>query len=772
MASTTQTKKNTRKKSTRKKNTKKVDFRDTKLFSEIVGLIFVLFGSFGFYALVAKEAGAIGNSLGSLFHFLFGKSSYLFTIFIIVLGIYFIVKGLTYWMSVVLPLALFTLNFSIAITMIDDLIIENIFSLNIFQTALHTNDGGGFIGIFFTSILVKLFSTYGTIIILLITTLIASILISRKSLYEGIVEFRENHKNRPKRKILPNLEFPIEKPALSKSKRHSILKEKPYTEPEEIVVNKDEKIKILDYADIRNKNIETNPTTNKGIKVKNQKEVEEKIIQLEDQTSNGPLIQEHIPKDYVFPSPDLLNTPIPANPNSKKEIIHNASTLEKTLRDFGINTKVVEVSMGPSVTRYELQLEPGVKVSKIVNLSNDLALSLATTSVRIEAPIPGKSAVGIEVPNKETAIVNIREVLDSTTFKNFNSKICFALGKELSGNVVVGDLAKMPHVLIAGATGSGKSVCINSIIASILYKATPEEVKLILIDPKMVELNNYNGIPHLLIPVVTEPKHAAGALNWAIKEMTERYKTFKDQGVRDINRYNQVVGEKGKKLMPRLVIIIDELADLMMVSPREVENAICRLAQLARAAGIHLVLATQRPSVDVITGLIKANVPSRISFAVSSSVDSRTILDMGGAEKLLGRGDMLYHPVGEAKPVRIQGTFISDIEVEKVVEFVKQQGDPSYSEKVIEEIKDVKVAKDHDDFEDDMLPQAIELTLESDTISTSMIQRKLRVGYARAGRIIDEMEEKGIISGPEGSKPRRVLLSKEAYYENMKSQEE
>lgn len=772
MASTTQTKKNTRKKSTRKKNTKKIDFKETKLFSEIIGLIFVLFGLFGFYALISKEAGAVGNSLESLLHFLFGKSSYLFTIFIIVLGGYFVVKGLTYWMSVVLPLVLFTLNFSIAVTMMDDIIVEDIFSLNIFQTALNTNDGGGFIGIFFASILVKLFSTYGTLIILLITTLIASILISRKSLYEAIIKFRENYKARPERRILPILEFPMEKPAIKKPKKQSVSEVHPSVESEELPVSKDEKIKILDYADVRSKNVETNPAINKEIKVKNQKEVEEKIIQLEDQINKGPLIQDHIPKDYIFPSLELLNTPIPANPNSKKEIIYNASTLEKTLRDFGINTKVVEVSMGPSVTRYELQLEPGVKVSKIVNLSNDLALSLATTSVRIEAPIPGKSAVGIEMPNKETSIVNIREVLDSTTFKNFNSKICFALGKELSGNVVVGDLAKMPHILIAGATGSGKSVCINSIIASILYKATPEEVKLILIDPKMVELNNYNGIPHLLIPVVTEPKHAAGALNWAIKEMTERYKAFKDQGVRDINRYNQVIGAKGKKLMPRLVIIIDELADLMMVSPREVENAICRLAQLARAAGIHLVLATQRPSVDVITGLIKANVPSRISFAVSSSVDSRTILDMGGAEKLLGRGDMLYHPVGEAKPVRIQGTFISDIEVEQVVEFVKKQGDPSYSEKVIEEIKDVKVAKDNDDFEDDMLPQAIELTLESDTISTSMIQRKLRVGYARAGRIIDEMEEKGIISGPEGSKPRRVLLSKEAYYEDMKSQEE
>ncbi|HCX64881.1 MAG TPA: cell division protein FtsK, partial [Eubacteriaceae bacterium] len=465
------------------------------------------------------------------------------------------------------------------------------------------------------------------------------------------------------------------------------------------------------------------------------------------------------PMAYRYPPLRLLRyNPSVQEKGQRKEVQKRADLLEATLKEFGVLAKITEVSVGPTVTRYELQPEPGVKVSKIVNLSNDIALSLATSDVRIEAPIPGKAAVGIEVPNQTSHHVYLKEIIQSSEFKSNESKLTFALGKKLTGAAVVADISKMPHLLIAGATGSGKSVCINSMIISILYKAHPDEVKMILIDPKMVELNNYNGIPHLLIPVVTDPKQASSALNWAIKEMTERYQAFKDAGVRDINGYNMQAKEKGKERMPRIVIIIDELADLMMVSPREVENAICRLAQLARAAGIHLVLATQRPSVDVITGLIKANIPSRISFSVSSQTDSRTILDTGGAEKLLGSGDMLYHPVGKSKPLRVQGAFISDEEVEQVVTHVKGGAKPEYDEQVLDEIKDGGVSVDSDDYDDDMLPKAIELAVQYGKISTSQLQRKLRLGYSRAGRLIDEMEERGIISGPQGSKPRDLLM--------------
>ncbi|MPW25818.1 hypothetical protein GC105_08450 [Alkalibaculum sp. M08DMB] len=757
--STATTRKKTNKKTSKRKASKKVSFTETKIFSEIIGLTMILVGIYSFYSLMVSEPGTIGKSLYFLLYFAMGKASYIITFLLIILGIYFIMKGITYWKSIVLPMILFTVNISIFITIIDNLIINPVFSRQVLDVALNAQDGGGIIGIFLTALLVSLFSVKGTIIILTITTLISIILMTQKSLYDGYLHLKSAYNSRPEKSDASKIKEPKEE-----TKPDKPLQDKNH---DESVKN----IKILDYSEVRSKKNKDPNDLKKTESEKNNHKIEEKISQLEEQTKSGPINNEYVPIKYSFPSLELLIPPVTINSNSKKEILINAKILEKTLQDFGVKAKVVEVSMGPSVTRYELQLEAGVKVSKIVNLSNDLALSLATTNVRIEAPIPGKAAVGIEVPNKDTAVVNIREVLESKQFKDYESKICFALGKELSGSVVVGDIAKMPHVLIAGATGSGKSVCINSIITSILYKASPEEVKLILIDPKMVELNNYNGIPHLLIPVVTDPKHASGALNWAIKEMTERYKLFKDSGVRDINRYNEVVIGKDKAQMPRIVIIIDELADLMMVSPREVENAICRLAQLARAAGIHLVLATQRPSVDVITGLIKANVPSRISFAVSSMVDSRTILDVGGAEKLLGRGDMLYNPVGESKPIRIQGTFISDTEVEEVVNFVKKQGEVNYNEKVIEEIKDVNVSTDQDDFEDDMMPQALALTLELDNISTSMIQRKLRVGYSRAGRIIDEMESKGIISGPEGSKPRKVLISKDEYDNSIKKNE-
>lgn len=445
---------------------------------------------------------------------------------------------------------------------------------------------------------------------------------------------------------------------------------------------------------------------------------------------------------------------------------NNAKKLIETLASFGVGAKIINISKGPSVTRYELQPDYGVKVSKIVNLTDDIALNLAATGVRIEAPIPGKAAIGIEIPNKDVTPVFLRDVIESNEFRNHPSKLAFSVGKDITGNVVIADIAKMPHLLIAGATGSGKSVCINTLITSILYKASPEEVKLLMVDPKVVELSIYNGIPHLLIPVVTDPKKAAGALNWAVQEMTIRYKLFADNSVRDLKGYNHLMRERGESILPQIVIIIDELADLMMVAANEVEDCICRLAQMARAAGMHLVIATQRPSVDVITGVIKANVPSRISFAVSSQIDSRTILDMAGAEKLLGRGDMLFNPLGMAKPLRVQGGLITDKEVESIVSFIKSNYDCVYDEEVLEKIDKNSEATQLDSANDDeLLPQVINMVIEQGQASTSLLQRKFKLGYSRAARIVDQMEANGIVGPFEGSKPRKVLITKQQWME-------
>ena len=423
---------------------------------------------------------------------------------------------------------------------------------------------------------------------------------------------------------------------------------------------------------------------------------------------------------------------------------------------------------GPAITRYELQPAAGVKVSRIVSLVDDIALNMAAVGVRIEAPIPGKAAIGIEIANDDIATVHLRDVLESDESLRHPSRLAVALGKDIAGKNIIADLARMPHLLIAGATGSGKSVCINTIIASIIYRATPEEVRLILIDPKKVELSVYNGIPHLLVPVVTDPKKASGALNWAVMEMDERYKRFADVGVRDIRGYN-AQRRADEPLMPQIVVIIDELSDLMLVAPGEVEEAICRLAQLARACGIHLVIATQRPSVNVITGIIKANIPSRIAFAVSSQVDSRTILDAAGAEKLLGKGDMLYAPAGGGKPLRVQGCFVSDAEVARVVDYVKERHETDYSQAVIDALEHAEEAEtpdeDTNESESDALfEQAVEMAVEAGQASISMLQRRLRVGYARAGRLIDEMARRGIIGQAEGAKPREVLITREDFH--------
>ncbi|WP_370773170.1 DNA translocase FtsK 4TM domain-containing protein [Clostridium sp.] len=483
-------------------------------------------------------------------------------------------------------------------------------------------------------------------------------------------------------------------------------------------------------------------------------------------------VGETVKKDYSFPTMDLLNinSKLKLKSEDKKDLIENANKLEETLSNFGVDAKVVQVTKGPSVTRFELQPSPGVKVSKIVNLQDDIALGLAANGVRMEAPIPGKAAIGIEVPNKKQSPVFLREVLDSKEFTSTNKNLAFALGKDITGKCIVGDLSKMPHMLIAGATGSGKSVCINSLIISLLYKYSPDQVKLLMVDPKVVELSVYNGIPHLLIPVVTDPKKAAGALNWAVNEMNKRYNLFSQMKVKNIESYNNLF-EKGEiqEKLPYIVVIVDELADLMMACPNDVEDYICRLAQMARAAGMHLIIATQRPSVDVITGVIKANIPSRVSFAVSSGTDSRTILDQVGAEKLLGRGDMLYYPIGENKPLRVQGAFISEEEVENVVEFIKQSDeDMDYSEDILNHINnEVSTESVVTNEGDELLEEAMKIVVEYQQASTSFIQRKLRVGFNRASRIMDELEECGVISEKDGSKPRQVLIQKEDIYDNQ-----
>ncbi|MEZ3434132.1 MAG: DNA translocase FtsK [Lachnospiraceae bacterium] len=513
-------------------------------------------------------------------------------------------------------------------------------------------------------------------------------------------------------------------------------------------------------------------------KEKDEASIEDEILR----TSVSSMGEEERPKKkYELPPLSLLKKGSKTKGESDESLRGTAMKLQQILQNFGVNVTVTNVSCGPSVTRYELQPEMGVKVSKIVGLADDIKLNLAAADIRIEAPIPGKAAVGIEVPNKENSAVMLRDLLESREFKENKSKIAFAAGKDIGGKAVVADIAKMPHVLIAGATGSGKSVCINTLIMSILYKASPDEVKLIMIDPKVVELSVYNGIPHLMIPVVTDPKKAAGALNWAVAEMTRRYQEFAEHSVRDMKGYNDKVKrmpdteEDKPALMPQIVVIVDELADLMMVASGEVEEAICRLAQLARAAGIHLVIATQRPSVNVITGLIKANMPSRIAFSVSSGVDSRTIIDMNGAEKLLGKGDMLFYPAGYQKPARVQGSFVSDKEVQDVVDYlIHNNGESVYDDEIVTHVNTVNVgtkgAESPEGDERDMyFADAGRLIIEKEKASIGMLQRSFKIGFNRAARIMDQLCEAGVVGGEEGTKPRKILMTPEEF-ENYCSQ--
>ena len=643
------------------------------------------------------------------------------------------------------------------------------------------NMGGGVLGVLLAIPLINMLGIAGAVIVCIGISLIILVFMLGIPVSEIIEDYIDNVRER-KEELREYREKEYEEhkqQRLERKKREKtaeVLKEEIGEDQIKINLNeKPEKVKRYehgkdDLVPLGSKKEEFSPNTLEDNLFKVQEE------EKEDKTKSV-LMLEHTQmvedETYEFPPIELLTEGSSKGmKGSKKAIADNATKLQKTLYNFGVSAKVENVSVGPAITRYELKPAEGVRVSKIANLADDIALNLAAESIRIEAPIPGKQAVGIEIPNKENEVVHLRDIIESEKFGDAKSKLAFALGKDVAGEEIVTDIAKMPHVLIAGSTGSGKSVCINTLITSIIYKAKPSEVKLVLVDPKVVELSVYNGIPHLLIPVVTDPKKAAGALAWAVQEMVNRYSLFATKGVRDIKGYNEALDKENEaSKLPQIVIIIDELADLMMVAKNDVEDAICRLAQMARAAGMHLVIATQRPSVDVITGLIKANIPSRIAFAVSSQVDSRTILDMAGAEKLLGKGDMLFYPTGMSKPTRIQGAFISDKDVEKIVDFIKSNGTATYSEDILESIekantneKEVKEF-DEDNDEDPFLAEAIETVIETQQASTSFIQRRFKVGYARAGRIIDQMEERGIISGYQGSKPREVLMSKERWQE-------
>lgn len=675
---------------------------------------------------------------------------------------------------------------------------------------------GGSLGKSIAKILTPTIGTAGTYVVIIIFMIICCVIITGKSLLQGVktqsgkaydkakednarrrkeAELRRKEREQEKKKTTGN----FEKEKKKRTDKHAVgvsfattltgkspdMKEiapepakEPVSEPEEspsFVINRAEPVPDVEEAE----SFAEEPY--EPVRESKKKSGAMAAAEMERVAAAVAADEAKPKKAYHFPPMNLLKRGNKTSGESDAHLRETAMKLQQILQNFGVSVTVTNVSCGPAVTRYELQPEMGVKVSKIVGLTDDIKLNLAAADIRIEAPIPGKAAVGIEVPNKENSAVMLRDLLETAEFKNSQSKISFAAGKDIAGKVVVADIAKMPHLLIAGATGSGKSVCINTLIMSILYKASPEEVKLIMIDPKVVELSVYNGIPHLMIPVVTDPKKAAGALNWAVAEMMRRYQAFSEQNVRDMKGYNEkaasspaIDGEE-LKMMPQIVIIVDELADLMMVAPGDVEEAICRLAQLARAAGIHLVVATQRPSVNVITGLIKANMPSRIAFSVSSGVDSRTIIDMNGAEKLLGKGDMLFYPSGYQKPARVQGAFVTDKEVQSVVEYLKNHnGDADYDNEIVQHVNTSEIgtgqglgAGSEENERDMYFTEAGRLIIDKDKASIGMLQRTFKIGFNRAARIMDQLCEAGVVGGEEGTKPRKVLMSKEEFEQYM-----
>lgn len=728
---------------------------NAKLKSEIIGIVIVGLACLGLIMIYSASSGFITSEVRHVFRTLMGSGSAVFFLFMGAAGIILMGQNKSISRSRLLGLVILWL------------VIEGFLQLGF----LSEGYDGGLIGKLLVSILVKSVGETASYVILSIIGIISIVLIMNRSIVDsgkdifnaigrlsvfisgqikeffsvvsdnGKIKNGEKNLKHEKKKVLQKSETKVSKttqeyPRVIMTEEFPVIEEHVFAEPEPEPVTK----------------IASNPQVAQG------KEETEPPKNISDE-------------NYQLPSLALISKAVKVkNQRINKDLADNVHVLEETLASFGVKVKVTRVTQGPSITRYEVQPAPGVKVSKITSLADDIALSLAASDVRIEAPIPGKSVIGIEVPNREISIVHLKEVLETEEFQSSPGKLSLALGKDISGSPVIADLTKMPHLLIAGATGSGKSVCINTIIASIVYKSKPDEVKLLLIDPKMVELTNYNGIPHLIAPVVTDPAKAAGALKWIVTEMECRYELFASAGVRDIARYNYIVSkENDKKALPFVVVIIDELSDLMMVAPGDVEDAICRLAQMARAAGIHLIVATQRPSVDVITGLIKANIPSRIAFAVSSQIDSRTILDMAGAEKLLGRGDMLYNPIGMSKPLRVQGCFLADREVKSIVDFLKTQALPEYMEIPVRSIE-TRNKPEHP--EDELFLQAAKVFLENGQASVSLLQRKLRIGYTRAARLMDILEEKGVVGSYEGSKPREVLLSWSQFEQKFKALEE
>ena len=784
---------------------------------EIIGVIIIALGAFLVVALQTKYAGAAGSGISDALKGCFGFTAFL-------LPYYFIIYGLLLFLGKTIHMGIKSVLLLIVVFLMIALINAGRFMdpkagmdnfhgvVDSFKEGIALN-GGGLFGMSLGSALTSWIGVPGLYILTFVIIFICLLLLINTPVsrfFEGIQRSRRRRELEKEAAIIAQEEeveaarqkrakmreeaekaaaaagatpgrtisfMSDEEPAESGVKGKRVRKKKPiaetHFEPAEVAEKdkkeKKDKKKKTEVKTAAEERPEERPEDKKADKFTNREAAESTLSQEE-------FNEEKVGENYEFPSTELLKRGkrnASDRSQTEKELLSKAQKLEETLASFGIAAHVTNVSQGPAVTRYEVHPESGVKVKGIKNLADDIALNMEARSIRIEAPIPGKPAVGIEIENDRINMVTVREIIESKAFRDAESKISFAVGKDIAGKSIVADLKTMPHMLIAGSTGSGKSVCINSIITSILYKARPDEVKLVLIDPKVVELSNYNGIPHMLIPVVTEPAKAAAALNWAVAEMEDRYRKFAEISCRDLDSYNEkikmkkysVIDGEVQKPMPQVVIVIDELADLMMAAPSQVEESICRIAQKARAAGMHLIVATQRPSVDVITGVIKANIPSRIAFAVSSQVDSRTILDMIGAEKLVGKGDMLFNPLGAPKPTRVQGAFISDSEVNEVIRFVKSQVDEAeYSEEVIDRIERANIPdaeKGERDDGDELLPEAIELVVGAGQASVSMLQRRFRIGYNRAARIIDMMEERQIIGPSEGSKPRRVLISEE-----------
>lgn len=761
------------KKNVKKRKNNKKERKESPI---LVGIVLILMGLLSLFSLFSNKMGLFGTLTYKLLTLLTGSGNFLIPIILVVSGILFLFpqyKKETIKYTLLLSLISLCLLIYLDGTKNGDLTLVDRIALSTEYMDIATS--GGIIGSIFGFFMYKFFGSIGTYMILATVIFICVFAIFKinidkmKSIKDSFTDITDNSTKKVfsifNRKSEDNIvENQKNKNQVSKIKESKVEKIEDNNEAEQT----EENIVIRDFSN-KNENTSRDTLKNPVIinenskKTQSNKEVSNKIDDPYTSTIEVKQTLTDLPQQkYIFPPEELLNYNKTSTGDSKNQIMQNAKIIEQTMDTFGISSKVVAINKGPVVTLYELEPDPGVKLSKIVSLSDNLSMALASADIRIEAPIPGKAAVGIEVPNKNKDSVFIRDLITSAEFRKLASDLPLALGKDVSGEIVVSSIEKMPHLLIAGATGSGKSVCINTIITSILFKSSPDDVKLLLIDPKIVELSIYNDIPHLLIPVVTDPKKAAFALNWAVGEMERRYELFASLGVKDLISFNKKVDILNEPKLPKIVIVVDELADLMMVSQKEVEDYIARLAQKARASGIYLIIATQRPSVDVITGTIKANVPSRIAFSVSSQIDSRTILDMAGAEKLLGKGDMLFYPGFYSKPIRVQGAFITDEEVERVVEFVKANNNVNkdLEEKITKEIQQKKEVSSTNDMDELFIP-AIKYVLDDEQASISFLQRKLKIGYSRAARIVDQLEEHGIIGPHEGSKPRKLLMTKE-----------